>query len=139
MTHSPRTSGRAAAALLVGCAGFQGALAAGAPWGAAAYGGAHPGRVPDRLRHVSAGAVPVYLGLAAVSAGLVGTPRVRAVVTGVGAAWLAVGVPVNLASPSRPERMIWVPVTAAGAFLLWRSVPPGGRRWRVGGRRRSER
>lgn len=137
MTSSPRTSGLVAAALLVGCAGFQAALAAGAPWGAAAYGGAHPGPVPDRLRAVSAGAVPVYLGLAAVSAGLVGTPRVRAVVTRVGAAWLTVGVPVNLASPSLPERVIWVPVTAAGAFLLWRSVPPDERRWRVSARRRS--
>lgn len=131
MVLTPRTSGRLAAVVLVGCAGFQAALAAGVPWGAAAYGGAHPGRVPNRLRVVSAAAVPVYLGLAAVAAGAVGTARVREVVTGVAAAWLAVGVPVNLASPSVPERTVWPPVAAAGAFLLWRSVPPGERRWRA--------
>lgn len=130
MAFSPRTSGLVAAALLVGCAGFQAGLAAGMPWGAAAYGGSHPGRVPDRLRVTSAVAVPVYLGIAAVAAGVVGTARVRTVVTGVGAVWLAIGVPVNLASPSLPERALWPPVAAAGAITLWRAVPPSDRRWR---------
>ncbi len=129
MVPSPRSSGRVAAGLLLGCAGFQAALAAGAPWGAAAYGGAHPGRLPGRLRATSAVAAPVYLGMAAVAAGAVGSPRVRTVLTGLGAVWLAVGVPVNLASPSLPERALWVPVTAAGAVNLWRAVPPEQRRW----------
>ncbi|MBJ8339339.1 hypothetical protein JGU71_10600 [Antrihabitans sp. YC3-6] len=123
MTLSPQTSGRLAAAVLGSIAGFQAALAAGAPLGAAAYGGAHPGTVPNRLRAVSAAAVPIYLGLAAVAVGAVGTPRVRDVVTRVGAVGLALGVPINLASPSLPERTIWPPVAAAGAVLLWRAAP----------------
>ncbi|AUZ88154.1 hypothetical protein CVO76_11280, partial [Arthrobacter agilis] len=39
-----------ATALLAVVAAFQAALAAGAPWGAAAYGGYTPGTLPARFR-----------------------------------------------------------------------------------------
>lgn len=119
---SARTAGRAAAALLTGVAGFQLALAAGAPWGVVAYGGAHPGVLPDELRLASAVAAPVYGALAAVAAGAGGTRLRRGVLRGT-TALLAVACAVNLASPSLPERLLWVPVTAAAAVLAWRAVP----------------
>jgi hypothetical protein len=40
--------------LLAAVAVFQLALAAGAPWGAAAWGGSHPGTLPTRFRVASA-------------------------------------------------------------------------------------
>lgn len=126
MDDTTRT-GRAAAALLVGIAGFQVALAAGAPWGTLAYGGAATGTLPEHLRVASALVAPVYLGLAVVSAGAVASPRVRTVVTRAGAGLMAVGALVNLASPSLPERLVWVPVTAAAAVALWRTASTGAR------------
>jgi len=35
---------------------------------------------------------------------------------------MVVGAAMNLASPSLVERMIWTPVTAALAVLLWRAA-----------------
>ena len=55
-----------ATGLLVVAAGFQASLAVGAPWGAAAFGGGHPGVLPTSLRGTSAAAVVVYSGLAYV-------------------------------------------------------------------------
>ena len=62
-SSSSRSSG-IAAVLLSGMAGFQIALAAGAPWGAAAWGGASPGVLPRGLRVSSAGSGLVYVLLA---------------------------------------------------------------------------
>ncbi len=127
-TISDRTrgAGRAAAALLAGVAGFQLALAAGAPWGDVAYGGGHPGVLPDELRMTSAVVAPVYGALAAVAAGAGGARLRRGVLRGT-TVLLTVGCAVNLASPSLPERLLWVPVTAAAAVLAWRAVPAAGR------------
>ncbi len=121
---SARWPGNAAAALMIGVAGFQVALAAGAPWGTLAYGGAATGTLPDHLRVTSALVAPVYLGLAAVASGAVGSRRLRTVVTRAGAGLMAIGAAVNLASPSLPERLVWVPVTAAAALALWHAAPP---------------
>lgn len=54
-----------ATVLLVGVAAFQLALAAGAPWGDHAWGGAHRGRLPVRLRAGSALSA-AFLGFAAL-------------------------------------------------------------------------
>src|SRR6188768_2016924 len=62
---------------LTAVAAFQAALALGAPWGAAAWGGSHPGVLPAEQRISSALAVPVYAALAGVAFGFVGTPTVR--------------------------------------------------------------
>jgi hypothetical protein len=115
-------AGKAAAALLLGVAGFQGALALGAPWGSAAYGGAHPGVLPDSLRTASAAASGVYIMLAA-AAGTpwVGTALHRRVMYG-SAGLMSVGALMNLASPSIVERMIWTPVTLALGVLFWNAA-----------------
>ena len=126
MTTTDKKAGLAAAVLLAGVAGFQLAIAAGAPWGPVAYGGAHPGVLPDELRTASAVIAPVYGSLAAVAAGA-GGPRLRRAVLRGTTALMTVGTVVNLASPSLPERLIWVPVTVAAAVLTWRAVSPTAR------------
>src|SRR5918997_1038494 len=66
--HPPaRRAGKVAGVLFLAIAGFQAALAAGAPWGAAAYGGAHSGVLPESLRTSSSVAAAVYLLFAAVA------------------------------------------------------------------------
>lgn len=116
-------AGRAAAALLGTVGSFQALLAAGAPWGAAAWGGAHPGVLPADLRVSSAVSVAAYAALAVVAArpSWPAQPWRRRVLTGA-AALLALGTVMNLASPSLPERLIWTPVAAALSVLLWRTA-----------------
>jgi hypothetical protein len=118
-------AGKVAAALLLGVAGFQAALALGAPWGSAAYGGGNPGILPDSFRTASAGASGVYLLLAAAAGtSLVPTGLRRRVMYGT-AGLMAVGTLMNLASPSFVERMIWTPVTAGLTLLLWKAAKSG--------------
>lgn len=116
-------AGRAAAALLGTVGAFQALLAAGAPWGAAAWGGAHRGVLPADLRVSSAVSVAAYAALAVVAArpSWPGKPWRRRVLTGA-AALLALGTLMNLASPSLPERLIWTPVAASLSVLLWRTA-----------------
>ena len=102
---------------------FQLALAAGAPWGAAAWAGQSPGVLPPSLRAASAVSVLAYAGLAAV----VVTDRLRPttrrrVLTGA-SLLMVVGTVGNLATPSPIERL-WAPVAAAIALLLWRARGP---------------
>ena len=104
-----------ASALLAVVALFQLALAAGAPWGAAAWGGKYEGVLPGKLRAGSAfvGAV-VYpmLALAILrAANVIDVGWISASTTMMWAltAFFAVGAVANLASRSRIER-IWAPV-----------------------------
>jgi hypothetical protein len=103
------------ALVTVGVIGFQLALAAGAPWGAYAMGGAFPGRFPPRLR-VAAVVQAAVLALLAVvvmaKAGLVlpdlGTAAPWTI-------WLAVAMSalstvLNAITRSAVERRIWFPV-----------------------------
>lgn len=113
---------KAAAALLLGMAGFQAALALGAPWGAAAYGGGNPGVLPDTFRAASAGASGVYVVLASAAGTPLVPPALRRRVLYGTTGLMAVGVAMNLASPSLVERMVWTPVTAALAVLLWQAA-----------------
>lgn len=117
-----RAAARGVAAGLLGVlGGFQMALAAGAPWGSAAYGGKHPGVLPTRLRVVSAAAVPVYGALfVLVAREPLGQRQRRAheVVAGL----FAAAVLLNLASPSRAERG-WAPVCAAIATATLAARP----------------
>lgn len=118
-----RVASRSAAGILGVAAGFQAGLAAGAPWGAAAYGGGHPGVLPVPLRRTSAAAAVVYSGLAYVVASDALAPPVQrrafATLSGV----FAVGAVLNAMSRSRVERLIWTPVTGALALSLWRARP----------------
>ena len=90
---------------------FQLALAFGAPWGAAAWGGQSPGVLPTRLR-IASGVVavvvyPIVIALVLASAGMIGDewlPADRTLIMWVLAGVLGVGALMNFASRSRPER-----------------------------------
>jgi hypothetical protein len=103
--------------VLGGLAVFQLLLAMGAPLGRFAWGGQH--RVlPASLRRGSIAAIVIY-GIFAVlilrRAGLLSFGLAEGVVTvatWVVTAYLLVGVGMNLASPSRPERFVMTPISA---------------------------
>ena len=117
------TAERVAGWTLVGVATFQAALALGAPWGEAAYGGANTGVLPAEQRLSSAIAAPVYLALAGVALGIVGTPTVRRRVLRTASVVIGAGALLNLASPSIVERLLWVPVTVVASVALWKAAP----------------
>jgi hypothetical protein len=103
-------------------AAFQAALALGAPFGHAAWGGRH--RVlPANLRRSSAVAVVIWLVAAVVvlgRAGIVDVPLPDVLLVVGTWALVAVGVlgaVVNLASSSPWERFGWAPVAAVLALL----------------------
>lgn len=103
---------------------FQAAMAAGAPWGHLANGGKWPGRlpVPMRFAAVGQGAILGMMGWAmAARAGIVSALPDWTF-------WAALLATVltcvaNLATPSRPERLLWGPVTIllllCGLRLAW--------------------
>jgi hypothetical protein len=112
---------------LTSIAAFQVALAVGVPWGAAAWGGSHPGVLPAEQRVSSAIAVPVYAALAGVAFGYVGTPIARRRVLRGASIAIGAGALLNLASPSLVERAIWVPVSVVASAALWRAAPESPR------------
>jgi len=113
-----------AAILIAGVAAFQTALVGGAPWGAYAWGGAHPGRLPMTHRIIGALAVPVLLFLALVllaQGGVLGwsplplewlLPATWAVTV-----LLGLNTVANLAAPSRIERYAFGGTTAVLVVL----------------------
>ncbi len=115
-------------ACLGGITAFQVSLAAGAPFGALSYGGGYEGVLPTSLRVASGVAALVWgSAMVAVTTGRPGSARGQhalfTALTGIA----GVGAMVNLASPSLPERLLWVPVTAALAVAAWheaRSLRP---------------
>lgn len=115
---SSRSAG-IAAVLLSGMAGFQIALAAGAPWGAAAWGGANPGVLPRGLRVSSAGSSLVYVLLAVVARSTFIPALLRRRILTVASGGMVAGTVMNLASPSNIERTLWTPVAATLAAVLW--------------------
>lgn len=111
----------ATAVALVALGAFQIALTVGAPWGRAAYGGTHPGVLPDHLRVLSGVAGLGYgTGAILVLRGS-GSARVRARGFTTLSAFMGIGAAVNGASRSPVERAVWTPVTAAATVLAWRS------------------
>jgi hypothetical protein len=94
---------------------FQLALAAGAPWGALAMGGAFPGRLPAAMRIAAVAQALLLLLLAAIVAARAGLvlPRWRVasrkLIWGV-AAFLLLGALLNAITPSPWERLLWLPV-----------------------------
>ncbi|WDF34648.1 hypothetical protein PTW37_07070 [Arthrobacter agilis] len=116
------TSVAVAAGLLLLVGSFQAALAAGAPWGVAAYGGATPGRLPSRLRASSAASTILYALLAILTLrARPGAARTRRVLTAA-TALMALGTVMNLASRSRVERALWTPVAGMLTVALARVV-----------------
>lgn len=109
------------AVILALLAVFQIALAAGAPWGRLAWGGAYE-VLPAKLRIGSLVSVLIYVVIAAVAFARVGAfdilPRNFAVI----AMWVVfgyftLGILMNAASRSRPERLVMVPTTIVLAVL----------------------
>lgn len=103
------------ATVAAGVVAFQVALALGAPWGAYAMGGGHPGRFPPAMRAAALvqGAIIAVLGLAVLSsAGLVAPALAEAIpwAAWVAVAFSAVSVLLNAISRSAGERRTWVPV-----------------------------
>jgi hypothetical protein len=100
------------AAGLMGVAAFQAALAAGAPYGHLAWGGAGGvGVLPARLRVASAASAGVWLGAATLvlNGHRLATRRI--------AGLLVVGSAMNAASPSRAEARLWAPAALALAAI----------------------
>ena len=107
------------AVLSLGIVLFQIALAAGAPWGAYAMGGAFPGQFPPALRIAALIQAALLVGLAAVvlaRAGLIlpGWSRVSRWLVWFVVAFAALSLVLNLITPSAGERALWAPI----AFLL---------------------
>ncbi|WP_309710098.1 hypothetical protein [Pseudolysinimonas sp.] len=97
---------------------FQLALALGAPWGRAAYGGQTAGVLPVHFRVASAVAVVVWAAVALIvvrRAGLpVWTPLPVSwlpVVVWIVVGLLVIAVVMNAITPSALERAIWLPFT----------------------------
>lgn len=117
-----RWAGALAAIGCFGIAAFQVALAAGAPFGRAAWGGAHE-RLPRNLRVASAVAAGVWVLVALIvlaGAGFEASPISVSVAdraTWVVAGLLLVGAVMNFISRSRSERLIWGPVALVLAGL----------------------
>ena len=131
----PRVAIALAVGLLIVVA-FQAALTLGAPLGAAAQGGANPGRLPDVNRLVTGVGAVVWLCAALVvlargGRALVPLPHAIARVgTWLVTALLGSGVLLNCLSSSPWERFGWAPFTLVMLILgavLARSGPPGHR------------
>ena len=104
-------------------AGFQVGLALGAPWGRAAWGGSHEGRLPRNLRIASGFAAVFWVLAASVLFGRAGYEPVALPSTlARWGTWVLFGLSVlgalvNLASRSRLERLIWSPASGILAAL----------------------
>src|SRR5918993_1026592 len=122
MWSSIGVSGAAAlvfATVSAGVIAFQLALAAGAPWGAYAMGGAFPGRFPMALRIAAVVQTAFFALMAGVVVSRDGLGLVRWSSASRTFAWVVVAISavsfvLNLITPSAGERAIWAPV----AFLL---------------------
>lgn len=120
-----RPAAVAVAALFGGLSAFEIALAAGVPWGEAAFGGASA--VLEPALRVAAGiSAVVWAAAALIVLRRAGHPvwaplprRVLPVAVWVLAGYLALGVLINSISPSPIERAIWVPATSAMSALCF--------------------
>jgi len=114
----------------LGVVAFQMALAAGAPWGAYAMGGAFPGQFPPALRVAALIQAALLIGMAFVvlaRAGLIlpGWSRASGWLVWFVVAFSALSLILNLLTPSAGERAIWAP-TALLLLLSSTMVALGG-------------
>jgi hypothetical protein len=103
------------AVLVVGVAGFQVALAAGAPWGAYAMGGAAPGQLPTAMRVSAIFQAVLLAGMAMVILARAGLALPALARRSRRLVWLVVALTamslfLNLISTSAGERALWAPV-----------------------------
>jgi hypothetical protein len=100
---------------------FQAALALGAPFGAAAWGGRYSGMPPPGFRLASTvAALIIYPGIITIVLNATGLVDIDWLPANSGTMWLlvaifTVGSVANLMSQSEPER-IWAPVSTAIAI-----------------------
>lgn len=119
-----RPFGVTAAALLTGFAGFQTALALGAPWGEHVWGGAFDEVLPVGMRFASVGAAAVLLGMATVvlsRAKVIRRLSTWRPLTGVTwgiAGYMAFNTLGNLASSSDIEKYVFGSATFVMAVLI---------------------
>lgn len=109
-------------ALIALLALFQLALALGAPWGRFAWGGQHQGTLPRGFRIASAASIAIYGFMALVALSRSGHSELfgsgfSSVAMWVVFGYLALGVPMNAISRSKPERYMMTPVALALAVL----------------------
>lgn len=95
---------------------FQIALAAGAPWGAYAMGGAYPGQFPPELRvaAIIQAALLAFFALVVLARAGILLPkwsRTSRWLIWVVVAFSAVSLILNTITPSASERAIWAPMT----------------------------
>ena len=111
---------------------FQIALAAGAPWGEFAMGGAFPGQFPPELRVAALVQAALLAGMAAVvlaRAGSVlpGWSRSSRWLIWFVVAFAVVSLILNLITPSAGERLIWAPIAflllLSSAIVAWHHSP----------------
>ncbi len=101
--------------LLAGLAVFQLALALGAPLGRFAWGGGHE-RLPRNLRIGSLIAIAIYALLATIMLDRAGLarifpdPAIASIGAWIAVAYLALGIPMNAISRSKPERFTMTPI-----------------------------
>lgn len=110
----PRVAAIIYAIIMLGVVAFQIALAAGAPWGAYAMGGAAPGQFPPAMRIGAIIQALLLAGMAAVilaRAGLIlpGWSRASHWLVWIVVAITALSLVLNLITPSAGERAIWLP------------------------------
>ncbi len=125
-----RTAAIVYAAVSVGVAAFQVALALGAPWGSYAMGGSSPGVYPPGMRLAAVVQAVIILLMGAVvlaRAGLIlpGWSGASRRLIWVIVAIAAVSLVLNLITPSSGERLLWAPV--ALVLLLCSLVVARGR------------
>jgi hypothetical protein len=124
-TRSDRAARAAAVLAAIGFAGiavFQVALAAGAPWGHAAWGGANA-NLSRAQRTASTAAVLCYAAAALIVLGRAGIWRAGSMrtllrwATWILAAAMGIGAVLNFASQSRWENLVWGPTALLLAIL----------------------
>ena len=125
-------------------AAFQLALVFGAPWGALVWGGKHSGKLPAGLRVASLMSAVLLGVLGWLALERVGVTRLLPESLRLAAGWVLFGVLAlsllgNLASGSRPERRVMIPVAGVLAALallvaLGFANPPAGAGTSGGGR-----
>lgn len=110
-----RFAALAYAVVSVGIIAFQIALAAGAPWGAYAMGGAFPGQFPPEMRVAAVVQAVILAALALVVLARAGIAMPRWSRSSRWLIWVvvvfsALSLVLNLITPSAGERAIWAPV-----------------------------
>ena len=96
-------------------AAFQLALAAGVPWGHLSWGGRFPGQLPPRMRAAALLSAALLMGFMVIVFARAGLaffewqPLSERLIWGV-VAYCTIGVLANAATPSRWERILWLPV-----------------------------